>query len=80
MNEPHADVLNQVLEWSPQDRGEFAARLLEGLEPAADEDIAASWVSEVRRRAAEIDSGEVTLLSWEEVRQSIRGEHGTLAD
>ena len=80
MNDPHVEVLNEVLEWSPQERGEFAAKLIDSLEPTTEDDIAASWVSEVRLRAAEIDSGEVTLLSWEEVRQSMRGEDGTLAD
>ena len=80
MNQSHTEILNRVLEWSPQERGALAARLIESLEPTEDEDVAACWAEEIRRRAAEIDSGEATLLTWEEVQRSMRGNDGTLAD
>lgn len=80
MSQSPQQLLTEALEMPPAERGRLAALLIESLEPDSEEDIAASWANEIRRRAAEIDSGVVTLLSWEEVRQSIRGEHGTLAD
>ena len=80
MSQSPQQLLTEALKMPLADRGRLAALLIESLEPDSEEDIAASWASEIRRRAAEIDSGEVTLLSWEEVRQSIRGEHGTMAD
>lgn len=80
MSHSPQQLFAEALEMPPAERGHLAALLIESLDPVADDDIAASWATEIQRRAAEIDAGEVTLLSWEEVRQSIRGEDGTLAD
>ena len=80
MSQSPQQLFAEVLEMPPEDRGHLAALMIESLDPVSDDDIAASWATEIQRRAAEIDAAEVTLLSWEEVRQLIRGEDGTLAD
>lgn len=80
MNESQAELVNRILEWPVSDRGELVAKLLNSLEPVEEDDASAAWADEVRRRASEIDNGQVTLLTWEEVRQSLRGQHGRMVD
>ncbi|MFC5863484.1 addiction module protein [Acidicapsa dinghuensis] len=63
---------------------QFAARAADlGLSPeayaleilaatASNEAIEAGWITEAERRAADIDSGKVTLTSWEQIEQRLR--------
>jgi len=37
-------------------------------------DVEAAWSEEIKRRLAEIDSGAVELVSWEEVRSELFGQ------
>ena len=59
MSQSPQQLLTEALKMPLEDRGQLAALLIESLEPVTDDDIAAGWASEIRRRAAEIDSGEV---------------------
>ena len=40
-------------------------------ERPSDQDIQAAWSEEVERRLADIDSGTVGLIPWEEVRDQL---------
>ena len=53
------------------DRATLAGVLIESLEGDPDEGVETAWRAEVDRRAAEIDSGQVALVPWEEVRKQL---------
>jgi putative addiction module component (TIGR02574 family) len=68
-----ADLLKEVLSLPVEARAAFADRLLESLddskiEPGAYEE----WQREIKRRAAELDSGAVKAIPWSEVRAELR--------
>ena len=55
-------------------------RLIDELAASVPDDqppsLSAEWVTEIERRSAELDSGEVKPVSWETVRQTIRRKVG----
>ncbi|MDL1891296.1 addiction module component, family protein [Sphingobacteriales bacterium CHB3] len=53
------------------DRATLAGLLIESLEPAPDPDIAEAWEREAGRRWAEIESGQLRTIPWEEVRKKL---------
>ena len=67
-----------------EERAELASRLLESLPQDNPSQLHPAWGAELRRRLAQVDSGEVTPLSWEEVKrrawevvdQDSAAEHG----
>ena len=63
-------TLNQIVEetrhWPPERVGELVGRLTEELH-ASDPEIEAAWKTEVARRIAEIESGNVKGVPAEEV-------------
>ena len=70
MKPPAEEVVQKALELEEDERCEVASRLLDSLEQrdAASE---AAWVSELERRAAELESGAVKGVSWEELQQRL---------
>jgi putative addiction module component (TIGR02574 family) len=64
------EVVQKALELEEDERAEVASRLLDSLEQrdAASE---AAWVSDLERRAAELESGGVKGVSWEELQQRL---------
>jgi putative addiction module component (TIGR02574 family) len=62
-------VLTLALDLPDADRAEIAAVLLESLEPQPE--VEPAWREEVARRIAAIDAGEVDMVPWERVRESL---------
>ena len=54
-----------------RDRATLAGLLIESLDPISEPDVEAAWSKEINRRVAEIDSGTVELIPWEEVRAEL---------
>lgn len=67
-------VLADALRLDPEVRAEIAAELLASLDGPEDLGAEAAWEAEVQRRIAAIESGEMKLESWEEVRRRIETE------
>jgi len=67
------ELFKQALQLPPEGRAALAGVLLESLEGQVDADAEAAWESEIGRRLHQIDSGSVTLISWEEARRKISG-------
>lgn len=63
--------LSELLQLSPADRGEVAARLLDSLDGIDDPDDDAAWEAEIRSRVEEIQSGRVQAVSLEEARRQL---------
>ena len=61
-----------ALELPPDERAELAQRLLQSLDDLSEEELAETWLSEAKRRAGEIDRGEVQAIAAEEVRRKAR--------
>jgi putative addiction module component (TIGR02574 family) len=62
-------IENQALDLSEEERAKLAQKLILSLENAKDEDIEKEWLAEARRRAVEIDNGEVQPIPAADVRK-----------
>ena len=63
--------LSELLQLSPADRGEVAARLLDSLDGIDDPDDDAAWEEEIRSRVDDAVSGRVKGIPWEEARKQM---------
>jgi putative addiction module component (TIGR02574 family) len=52
----------------PQERATLLRLLIEALDAETDDGVDEAWRVEIERRVAELDSGSVDLIPWEEVR------------
>ena len=52
----------------PQERATLMRLLIEALDVDTEEDVEDAWRVEIERRMAELDSGSVETIPWEEVR------------
>jgi putative addiction module component (TIGR02574 family) len=68
---PAERLLAEVLDLPEQDRAEVAARILQSLEEIPEADIDEAWASELERRCAAVDSGEVVTSDWNVLRRRI---------
>lgn len=53
------------------DRAALAGLLIESLEGEPDPDVEAAWAAEIERRVADMDSGKVQGIPWEQVRKRL---------
>ena len=67
-------LLDEALDLPDNERAELAARLIESLDAAAEDDVDAAWAAEIERRCAALDSGEAVASDWSEVRARIERE------
>ena len=70
------DILGQALHLPDRERARIAERLISSLDPAVDSDmeVELAWQEEVKKRLAQIDTGEVQCVPWEEVRDRLKGK------
>lgn len=74
MKNDAGDLEAAVLRLPAEQRAALAGKLIESLETPTGQDFEAAWAIEVERRVAELDSGTVPTVPWEEARRRIRGE------
>jgi putative addiction module component (TIGR02574 family) len=72
MTQAVAQLLEEAEQLSTQERAELADRIVESLARAIPPDIAAAQMAEVRRRIAQVEAGEVTLVPGEEALAQVR--------
>jgi putative addiction module component (TIGR02574 family) len=65
------DLMDEVMALPEDDRRQFALTLLGKL--AIDPSVLEAWYDEAERRWAEIESGEVETVPWEDVRERVFG-------
>ena len=68
------NILKQAMEMDATDRALLAERLIASLDPEPEEGVEIAWQAEIARRLAEIDSGKVKPVLWDEAIESIRRE------
>ena len=71
MTKEAAELLKRALTLPVSERADLAGSLIESLEDAQDESVAAVWDEEVVRRMADIDSGSVKPVALEDARRRI---------
>ena len=62
------DLLKKALALPDHERAELAGNLLDSLDMTVDEDVDAAWQSEIARRMAEVENGQVKTIPWSMVR------------
>lgn len=74
MSTDYKEVQQSALELDESDRAELAKQLIDSLDrhQQMDEDVEQAWIDEIKRRKAEIKSGEVTPISGQEVHKAAR--------
>ena len=73
MNTATQGILNTALQLPDEERADLAASLIESLDRPFDSDVRAAWAEEIHRRIADLDSGVVKAIPWDEARQMIAG-------
>jgi putative addiction module component (TIGR02574 family) len=67
-------LASEVLALPTAERAKLVRRLLESLESLPEEDFDLEWQAELRKRAADVRSGQVTGISWSDARENILSE------
>lgn len=70
MSRTVAELLDAALVLSEPERAELTELLAASL-TAPPSSLHPAWAAEIRRRAAEIDSGQVRPVPWDEVRRQV---------
>ena len=71
MSSNATQLLAEALRLPESERGDLAARLIESLDPAVDDDAPAAWSAEIQQRIEELRTGQVKAVPWPEARQMI---------
>lgn len=61
-------LFKQAAELDEGDRATLAGLLLESLDQEMSPGVEAAWVEEIERRIKQLDSGEVKMVSWGEMK------------
>ena len=72
MTQAVAQILEEAEQLSTQERAELADRIVESLARDIPPDIAEAQVTEVRRRIAQVEAGEVALIPGEDALAHVR--------
>ena len=67
-----AQILGEAERLSVPERAELADRIVENLAHEIPADIAQAQIAEVRRRIAQVEAGEVAIISGEEALATVR--------
>ena len=67
-----AEILRDAVQLSPPERAELADRLVETLASDIPPEIERAQIAEVRRRIAQIESGELAVVPGEQALEHVR--------
>ena len=62
------DLFDEAMSLEPQERATLMRLLIEALDADTEDGVEDAWQVEIERRMAELDSGSVETIPWEEVR------------
>ena len=62
------ELFEEALRLDPEERATLMRLLIENLDAESEEGVEDAWRVEIERRMAELDSGSVQTISWEELR------------
>jgi putative addiction module component (TIGR02574 family) len=61
-------LYEEAMKLDPEERAALTGLLIESLEPESEEGVEEGWLAEIERRMADLDSGSVQTIIWEELR------------
>lgn len=64
-------LYEEAMRLDPSERAELTGLLIESLEPESESGVEEAWIAEVERRVAELDSGAVKTIPWDELRAKL---------
>lgn len=76
MNTTTENLLNTALTLADEDRVELVEALIASLQPEDRPPFDESWRAVIQRRSAELRSGQVTPVPWDEVKRQAREKAG----
>ena len=62
------ELFEEAMRLDPEERATLMRLLIETLDSDAEEGVEDAWRVEIERRMAELDSGSVETIPWEELR------------
>ena len=62
------ELFDEAMRLEPRERASLIRLLIESLDTETDDGVEEAWRVEIERRMAELDSGAVETIPWEEVR------------
>ena len=65
------DLFDEAMRLEPQERATLMRLLIEALDADTEEGVEDAWRVEIERRMADLDSGSVETIPWEEVRAQL---------
>jgi len=71
MSRDAVEVLKDALALPPEARAALIGPLVDSLDTEVDADAEEAWHKEIQRRLAEIDSGAMKLVPWDEARRRL---------
>ena len=65
------ELFEEAMRLDPEERATLMRLLIETLDSDAEEGVEDAWRVEIERRMAELDSGGVEMIPWEELRAQL---------
>ena len=65
------ELFEEAMGLDPEERATLMRLLIEALDAETEQGVEDAWQVEIERRMAELDSGSVETISWEEVRSRL---------
>ncbi len=65
------ELFEEAMRLDPEERATLMRLLIETLEAESEEGVDDAWRVEIERRMAELDSGTVQTIPWEELRERL---------
>ncbi len=65
------ELFEEAMRLDPQERAALMRLLIEALDAETEQGVDEAWRVEIERRMAELDSGSVEAIPWEEVRERL---------
>ncbi len=72
MTQEATELLQRALALSEEERAELASTLIDSLDTLLDPSAEAAWQEEIAQRSDELQSGKISLVSWQTVRKKGR--------
>ena len=66
-------LLNEAMSMSPEERAQIAHCLIYSLEQPSEKNVDIEWITLAEKRLAELETGGVSPVTWDELKRKIRG-------
>jgi putative addiction module component (TIGR02574 family) len=63
-----SELYEEAMKLDPEERAALTGLLIESLESESEEGVEEAWLAEIESRMADLDSGSVQRITWEELR------------